>query len=287
MGNLLRSCLYSLLVTFSVTSVAAVDIIHPVPRDGSDLDKYAIDLISFLAKKSGQEVNVKPYDRPVDSQSRKVQLIKEGKMTVDWLGADKKVESQLVPIRYPIFRGLLGHRIFITNKTTEAKLGAVQTKAELEKFSMIQGEGWADVGVLKAGGFRVKEVPSFENIFKIVDAGRADLFPRAVIEPYSELAGRPQYKNLLVDDKLMLVYRFPMFLFVSPTAANKPVVDILNAGFEKAYQDGSFIEFFEKSPLVVKTFEQAKLKQRKVFNIPNPNLSEKTRSIPDKYWLKL
>lgn len=285
MGKLLRAGIYSFLLIFSLGSIAAVDIIHPVPRDGSDLDKYAIELIGFLAKKSGQEVNIKPYDRVVGSQSRKVQLIKEGKMTIDWLGADKKVESQLVPIRYPIFRGLLGHRIFITNKTTEAKLGSVQTKAELEKFSMIQGEGWADVGVLKSGGFKVKEVPNFENIFKIVDAGRADLFPRAVIEPYSELAERKQYKNLLVDDKLMLVYRFPMFLFVSPNA--KPVVDLLNDGFEKAYQDGSFIEFFEKSPLVVKTFEQAKLKERKVFTIPNPNLSDATRNIPDKYWLKL
>ncbi|MBN3573222.1 hypothetical protein [Vibrio neptunius] len=286
MSTLFRNGLYAVLMLFSATSISAVEIVHPIPRDGSDLDKYAIELIGFLANKSGQQVTIKPYSRPVDSQSRKVQLLKEGKMTIDWLGADKKLESQLVPIRYPVFRGLLGHRIFITNKTTQAKLSNVATKAELEKLSMIQGEGWADVGVLSAGGFKVKEVPSFESIFKIVDAGRADLFPRAVIEPYSELAQRKQYPNLVVDSELMLVYKFPMFLFVSPTAENKAVVDLLNSGFEKAYQDGSFVEFFNNSDLVKKTFEQAQMKQRRVFNIPNPNLSDDTRNIPDKYWLK-
>lgn len=286
MSTLFRNGLYAVLILFSATSTSAVEIIHPIPRDGSELDKYAIELIGFLANKSGQQVTIKPYSRPVNSQSRKVQLLKEGKMTIDWFGADKKLESQLVPIRYPVFRGLLGHRIFITNKTTQAKLSNVATKTELEKLSMIQGEGWADVGVLSAGGFKVKEVPSFESIFKIVDAGRADLFPRAVIEPYSELAQRKQYPNLVVDSQLMLVYKFPMFLFVSPTAENKAVVDLLNSGFEKAYQDGSFVEFFNNSALVKKTFEQAQMKQRRVFNIPNPNLSDDTRNIPDKFWLK-
>ncbi|MGF1742252.1 transporter substrate-binding domain-containing protein [Vibrio profundum] len=285
-GLVSTACLCALML-ISYPAVSATQIIHPIPREGSELDQYAIELIKFLAKKSGKDVEVVSYTRTVGSQSRKVKLLTEGKMTVDWLGADKTLESQLTPIRYPVFRGLLGHRIFITNKTVESKLGAVKNVDDLKSFTMIQGEGWADVGVLKSAGFKVKEVPNFDNIFKIVNHGRADLFPRAVIEPYSELAERKKYSNLLVDNKLMLVYRFPMFLFVSPTPENKAVVDILNQGFEKAYQDGSFIKFFEQSPLVIKTFEQAILEQRTVINIDNPNLSQATKNIADKYWLKL
>ncbi|WP_108652007.1 hypothetical protein [Dongshaea marina] len=287
MTTLIRSAFLSICMLMMIPSSYALDITHPVLREGSDLDKYAASLLVFLVEKSGETANLKAYRKPIDSQSRKINLLAKGEISVDWLGADKQIESKLVPIRYPVFRGLLGHRIFITNKTVEPKLASVKSLEELRAFKMIQGEGWADVDVLKSGGFKVREVPGFEKIFKIVDNGRSDLFPRAVIEPYSEVASRPQYKNLLVDDKLMLVYKFPMFFFVSPSASNKPLVDALNKGFKLAYEDGSFIEFFDNAPLVKKTFAEAKLKQRRVFHIDNPNLSEQTRAIDAKYWLKL
>ncbi|WP_114787385.1 hypothetical protein [Vibrio tetraodonis] len=283
--KLLSSLVLAFSLVFSSISVAQTTIIHPIPREGSELDQYAIDLIQFLVDKSGEGILLQPYKTPVDSQSRKVTLLKEGKITVDWLGADKTLEQELLPIRYPVFRGLLGHRIFITNKTTAAKLGSINSIEELRKLGMIQGQGWADVKVLKSGGFKVREVPSFDNIFRIVDSERTDLFPRAVIEPYSEVAQRSQLANLVVDDKLMLIYRFPMLLFVSPK--NPEVAATLKKAFEASYQDGSFVEFFEKAPLVKKTFEQAGIKSRKAFSIDNPHLSEQTRSIPDQYWLSV
>ncbi|MDE1460848.1 hypothetical protein [Spartinivicinus poritis] len=266
---------------------AAIDIVHPILRKGSDLDAYASRLIVFLVEKSGETANMKPYRSVVNAQDRKVDLLKKGELSVDWLGASKEIEDKLVPIRFPVFRGLLGHRIFITNKTTAATLGDIKTKADLDKLTMVQGQGWADVDVLRSGGFKVKEISSFESIFKQVNGGRAPLFPRAVIEPYSEVASRVnKLPELMVDDKLMVVYKFPMFFFVSPTDKHKPLVDALNNGFKKAYDDGSFIKYFESDPLVKSTFEKVKMDQRTVFTIDNPHLSDETRAIDDKYWMK-
>ncbi|WP_163833680.1 amino acid ABC transporter substrate-binding protein [Spartinivicinus ruber] len=276
----------ALLYLVGTTSVfAAIDITHPVLRKGSDLDAYASRLLVFLVEKSGETANMKPYRSVVNAQDRKVDLLKKGELSVDWLGASKSLEEGLLPIRFPVFRGLLGHRIFITNKTMAAKLGDIKTKADLDKLTMIQGQGWADVDVLKSGGFKVKEVANFESIFKLVNGGRVDLFPRAVIEPYSEVASRvDKLPDLVVDDKLMVVYKFPMFFFVSPAA--KPLADALTNGFKKAYEDGSFIKFFESDPLVKSTFEKVKMDQRMVFNIDNPHLSEETKAIDDQYWMK-
>ncbi|MDN3608860.1 hypothetical protein ACFFUP_18580 [Vibrio ostreicida] len=285
MKKRLFSYLIFLCSLLSPLAMAQTTIVHPIPREGSELDLYTIALIKFLVEKSGQDIKLQPYKAPVDSQSRKVNLLKEGKLTIDWLGADKTLEKELLPIRYPVFRGLLGHRIFITNKTIAAKLGSIDNIEQLQQLGIIQGEGWADVNVLKSGGFKVREVPNFDNIFRIVDSGRTDLFPRAVIEPYSEVAQRSQLTNLVVDDKVMLIYRFPMFLFVSPT--NPDIAKLMQETFEKSYQDGSFEAFFEQAPLVVKTFEQAGIRNRKAFKIDNPHLSDETRSIPEQYWLNV
>ncbi|OOF14395.1 MULTISPECIES: hypothetical protein [Salinivibrio] len=274
-----------LLAAVSSTAAANITIVHPEPRAGSALDLYAIDLIEFLAEKSGESVTLQAFQGQIGSQSRKVEMLKQGRLTVDWLGADRTLESELLPIRYPVFRGLLGHRLFITNQATEPKLAQISDQAGLNNLTMIQGQGWADVKVLQSAGFRVREISSFENIFKAVDTGRADLFPRALIEPFSELAERPQYANLLVDPHLMLIYRFPMFLFVSPQ--NPEVATMLNDAFAAAYQDGSFIEFFENAPLVKETFEKANIGERTFIRVDNPHLSNETQAIDDKFWLDI
>ncbi|WP_019612936.1 hypothetical protein [Psychromonas ossibalaenae] len=276
-----------LLILISIISFNsfAVNVTTPALRKGSELDKYSSRLIEFLIDKAGDKAVMTPYRSIVNSQSRKVSMLQEGTLSVDWLGASKTMEEKLIPVRFPVFRGLLGHRIFITNTNTGKKLHNVTTKEQLDTFLMIQGEGWADVDVLRSSGFKVKELPSFENIFKVVSAGRADLFPRAVIEPFSEVAERSQLPNLIVDDQLMVVYKFPMFFFVSPKQPE--LAELLKKGFDKSYNDGSFLEFFENDPLVKKTFAEAKLKQRRIFVIDNPHLSEETRNIDDKYWMKL
>ncbi|WBA08864.1 hypothetical protein [Salinivibrio kushneri] len=273
------------LSVFSVHAASNTTIVHPEPRAGSALDLYAIELIEFLAEKSGESVTLQAFDGQIGSQSRKVEMLKQGKLTVDWLGADRTLESELIPIRYPVFRGLLGHRLFITNQATEPQLAQINSAGDLQSLTMTQGQGWADVKVLNSAGFRVREISSFENIFKVVDTGRADLFPRALIEPFSELAERPQYGNLLVDPHLMLIYRFPMFLFVSPQHAD--VAEMLNRAFEAAYQDGSFIEFFNNAPLVKETFEKANISERTVIRVDNPHLSNETQAIPDTFWLDI
>ena len=105
--KLLSSLVLAFSLVFSSISIAQTTIIHPIPREGSELDQYAIDLIQFLVDKSGEGILLQPYKTPVDSQSRKVTLLKEGKITVDWLGADKTLEQELLPIRYPVFEASL------------------------------------------------------------------------------------------------------------------------------------------------------------------------------------
>jgi len=52
-----------------------MDITHPILRKGSDLDRYAYDLIVMLLKKTGVDVNMISLKNDAN-QSRKVALRK-------------------------------------------------------------------------------------------------------------------------------------------------------------------------------------------------------------------
>ncbi|WP_157497202.1 hypothetical protein [Hahella ganghwensis] len=161
----------------------------------------------------------------------------------------------------------------------------------LKSMTLVQGQGWGDIPILVGGGFtRMQTSPSFDNIFKMIDSNRADLFPRSIIEPYGELSSRCNLddsyvctdKNMLVDDNLLVVYKLPMFYFVSPK--RQDLIDLLNKAFTNNY-DG-FLEFFNNHPLVKDSLQ--KMEGRQVFRIEqNESLSSATSSLPDKYWLSL
>jgi hypothetical protein len=197
----------------------------------------------------------------------------------------------VVPIRYPILRGLLGHRVFITNKETRAILNSDMPFAELKKFKIIQGQGWGDVSILKNGGFtKVRTIADFNSLFKMIEVNRTSLFPRSIIEPYNELAERCSLnindecadKNLLVDDKLLLIYKLPMFIFVS--AKRQDLIKIFNSAFENHYEE--FLVFYNNHPIIKDALK--KLNNRSVYQLNGTDsLSFETLNIPDKYWMDI
>src|SRR5690606_21875049 len=50
-----------------------------------------------------------------------------GRLDLAWIASDKELEETLRPIRIPLFRGLLGYRIFIINKDNQYKFDGIET----------------------------------------------------------------------------------------------------------------------------------------------------------------
>ncbi|ABC33099.1 conserved hypothetical protein [Hahella chejuensis KCTC 2396] len=289
---MIRPFLIAILISVFTVSVRAetMEIRHVALREGSTLDQYALELLKFLVAQTGTDAKFISF-QPSSAQTRREMLLKDGSYDIDWLGATAEIEERVPPVRFPILRGLLGHRVFITNKETSAKLSKDMTFDQLKAFSVVQGQGWGDIPILVGGGFTKMQTNStFDNLFKMVDGGRADLFPRSIIEPYGELASRCNLgadyvctdKNMMVDDKILVVYKLPMLYFVSPK--RQDLINVLNTAFTDHYD--AFLEFFNNHPLVKDSLQ--KMEGRKVFHIEeNKSLSDATSNIPDKYWLSL
>ena len=87
------------------------------------------------------------------------------------------LEETLLPIRIPIYRGLIGWRIPLVSAANKDLLASVRTLDDLRRLRFGQRQDWADTPILRANGLEVKTSQSYESLFRMLDAGRFEVFP--------------------------------------------------------------------------------------------------------------
>jgi hypothetical protein len=262
---------------------------------------FALSMATFISHADDKVIRVNDFNDPNAAYSIKmlklalahidtpyrVEVLKEnftqarineevrigGALDLCWNSSDADLESIIEPIRIPLFKGLLGYRIFIINKNDQAKFDRVKSLDDLKQLSVGQGRTWADTRILESNGFNVIKTNKYPGLFYMVEGGRFDGFPRGVHEPFGELESRPALE-LTVERNLMIYYQMPFYLFVSKD--NKKLKRDLEEGFEKAIADGSFDKTFLEDKSIKDVIEKANMKHRLRFNISNPNLSKET-----------
>ena len=114
--------------------------------------------------------------------------------------------------------------------------------------------------------------------------GRFDYFPRGVNEAWAELEAHPN-EGLIVESTLMLSYPAPLYFFVRN--GNEQQAQRIQTGLEAMIDDGSFDALFESHASLRNFLNQAKLRQRKVFTLHNPELPVETPLDQQRYWLQI
>lgn len=261
-----------------------------VNHSDDDNGRYAMIMLKLALSKIEHDCVIEEDPNEV-SQARAIENTMTGAITLLWAATDANLEEKLLPVRIPLYKGLLGHRVFIINPQNQWKFDQVKTFDDLKKLTFGQGSTWADKAILESNGLTVKGAPRYQNLFYMVDGGRFDAFPRGINEPWGELAQRktpeivdgqtrPDLSGLTVEKRLMLVYKMPFYFFVSK---QKPLIaKLIEDGLEKAIADGSFDEVFYNDPMVKGALEKANVGDRIGFEINNPNLTDGTKAILDR-----
>ena len=245
-------------------------------------NNFYMEVLSWVLEKSGKEFKIISKKYPVSSQKRKIFLLKNGEIDILYAGTSKQLEKELLPIRFPIMRGLVGRRLFIIHKNYQVDYNLIMTLKDLKKHTGVQGIGWGDKEVLEASGLKQVE-KLYDDIFRNINAGSRYYFPRGMTEVFSEFIDKKQkLPNLDIEKRIVLVYKTAVFFFVNPS--NIELANIVKTGFSKAYEDGGYYRFFYNHPLIKSSIEQANLQKRIKIEIPNPFLSSDTEAIPKQYW---
>ncbi len=224
-----------------------------------------------------------PYADMV-TEARLVKMVKTGELDLMWGGFKDEYEWEMLPIRIPVLKGLLGYRIFIIREGEQSRFDKVDTLEDLQRIPLGQGLFWGDTEILKANNMNVVGVVKYENLMPMLARGRFDFYPRAVHEPFTEVK-RAKKLNLAVEDNILVIYPFAMYFYVN--LDNKRLATDIEQGFRRAIADGSYDTLFFNHPMIKSALEQADLKNRKVFRLQNPRLPSTVPFSDKSLWLDL
>ncbi|MFM4828815.1 hypothetical protein [Aeromonas rivipollensis] len=253
-------------------------------RPINDLDsEYQLKLLELALNRAGQPYKLKRVDLNLNQFTLQQELRKGKTINVFWMGTSSALESALIPVPIPLFRGLEGLRLSFIHSDAQEKFNQVNTLADLKQLKAAQGVGWADNKILEQAGIATY-AGRYSNLFRLINDGdKLDFFPRGLVEIFAErreLAA--QYPNLAIEQHLLIRYPFAEFFFVSPESPK--LAKALQTGLERAYADGSFMTFFHENPRVREALASANLEQRVTISLPNPDMTPLLRSIPAQYW---
>jgi hypothetical protein len=174
--------------------------------------------------------------------------------------------NDLIPVRFPLYLGMAGYRVCFVSPQAKAAVAGAHALDALRRFTIGQGAGWLDVPILRANGFQVEEVTSYDAMFRMVAQGRFDLFCRSVVEVLREAEANADLPDLILDKTFALVYDLPQFFYTHRN--NRELADRVTQGLEKAYADGSLQALFRTHMRASLRF--ADMPKRRVFRLDAP-----------------
>ena len=227
------------------------------------LEKTTPEFGPFELKASSEKMN----------EERILSELKSGKVVnIAWSSTSSAKEKDLLPIRIPLRKGILGYRVALIQAEKQAEIDKISTLVDLKKLTIGQGIGWGDVTLYESNGFNVTTA-KYDDLFKMTATGRFDLFPRGISEAFAEQERNVKTnRNLAVEKNILIYYPWPYYFFFNQ--ADVSLQKRIEAGLRKMIKDGSFDAIFNKYN--GKAIAQANLKGRKIFRIKNSLLPKET-----------
>jgi ABC-type amino acid transport substrate-binding protein len=262
------------------------DIVYPRVTEFDDpRAAFAKAVVDLAMREIHADYTIRP-SKEIMERTRALQELTEGRtINLHWSSMSRADEERLRAVPIPLHRGLIGYRVLVIRKDRQLEFDKINSLAQLSAVTGGQGIGWVDTDILRDAGLHI-ETATYDALFRMVQAGHIDYYPRGLIEAYTELQARhSDFPDLVVEKHLLLAYRSDFVFYTN--RANTRLAAAIEKGLKMAYRDGSYMRLFNSHPYIQTALERAGLPHRTVIWIDNPYLSDEDRRIPDAYWMPL
>ncbi|MBD1581965.1 hypothetical protein [Pseudoalteromonas sp. S16_S37] len=236
---------------------------------------YYLSVLQLALEKSAHkygDYQLIPLSLDEAPQGRTLDLLaNKDILDVHWSVTSIEREQQLGTVYVPLMRGLMGARLFLIHKDNVQIFANIQNAQKLKQYSFGSGIDWPDTKIYERNDIDVATSDG-SHLHDMLAHKRFDLFPRALHEPWSEIANRA---DLVVEANFALCYPTVMYFFVNKD--NHRLRKRLTYGLEKAIEDGSFEKRWQANPIIAQALLKSHLSDRKVLKINNPFMSIRTR----------
>ncbi len=183
-------------------------------------------------------------------------------LDLTWSVTTKERERSLIPIRIPLYQGFIGWRVFVINKNNQEKFSDIDNVEQLSQLLAIQRFDWPDYQIFIENNLTVDGSLPFSQMYKAIENGLADYFPRSVLEVTRELKALNS-NQLVVERSLLLKYPSSYYFFVGKN--NTELAECIEKGFEIALADGSYQLLFQQH--FGQALEALNINDRKVIHL--------------------
>lgn len=258
----------------------------PKARSAYDLSQdYHHTLLSMALKKAAHGRIIPEINSTVEmSQGRaRAELIKGEMINLYWFGTSIEMEEELRAIPIPTTKGLIGYRKFIIRKDAKSTFDKIKNLDDLRLLTACQGRHWPDTQILQAANLKVITTPTYENIFKMLDAKRCDYFPRGYHDTDNDLFLRKDlFSELMSYHEIILHYPFAVYFFTNKK--NELLAQWIEEGLRLLAADNEIDKLMQQHPLTAHIYPLKDEKNTLYLQIANPLLNKKTDINNDQLW---
>lgn len=276
--RMLIGWLLIVLVGKSTMLNAAETVRYP---DYPDVNKnFFLAALQLALDKSGHSYALAAV-QPEMLQGRSITLAmgSKGSIDVQWSMTTREREMTLLPVRFPVDKGLLGWRLAIVRKDRVLQFSHVDSVQALRYFTAGLEHDWPDLDIMHSNGLPVMSVGGYEGLFSMLASNRFDYLPRGVSEAERELEAHQQL-GLAIDPFIVIHYPTAEYFFVAP---GKPhLAQHIRLGLERAHADGSFDRLFLSH--FSSLLRRANLSKRRIIELNNPLVNARNLPTPDSSW---
>lgn len=280
----LRVCLW-LIALFVSTGAHASGLRVIYPRPESTLDPradYPLALLRIAMRHSGTSYQLQPAAVTMQQDRSLRELANGTGLDVVWSVATRERDRELLPIRIPIDRGLIGWRVLLIRADQQPRMDTVHTLTDLGRLHAGQGHDWPDLAVLRANGLPTVASPTYEGLFVMLQKGRIDYVPRSIAEITPELAKHPGM-HLAIEKHLLLHYPSALYFYVNKR--NTALAKALTLGLERAIADGSMQALFKQTYGMLDA--ELHLRHRRRLELSNPLFPDDAMTDRQNRWFHL
>jgi hypothetical protein len=270
-----RLTLAVVLAAWVFSQARAAEVMHvrqnlSAQQNAEEFD-YEAELLTLLLEKSKAKYG--PYAMEAFStknmtQGRMFKELQEGRLDLVTAMTDTTREQIAIPIRYCLYKGLLGVRVGMGSKSTVEALDRIKTREELNQVEMGQVFDWPDYTIQSEAGLRVVRLPDFASGIYRLNKGTLPLMPLGIVE----VAPIAKARGLSVISSWAIAYPTAYYIFVSKKRPE--LAERLQYGFELVIKDHSFDALFSKR--IGGQLTEMGLEKRQLFHIPNTLLPKAT-----------
>ena len=232
---------------------------------------YIHELLQLIFNKLDIDLTI-DYSSGGLTQGRALKALADGNLiNLNWSVTTKDREQQLLPIRIPIYKGLIGWRVFYIRTADQAIFSQINNVNDLQKLLAIQRFDWPDYKILLANSFKVEGDIAFNRMHNAVISGLADFYPRSILEVIGESDNyNLNNKGLSIERSLLIKYPSAHYFFVN--IKDVTLAKNIEKGFRLAIEDGSFESLFQD--YYGENLKKLELEKRRTFELKNPYFPE-------------